>query len=268
MTLDVRRRRTGGGDKAIEILDVVGRLDTPGAALLRSTVQEVLKEGLPRIAVNLADCIEIHREMMGTFHSLGRACMRAGGNLAIFGATGDVYEYVKKFSDPELVIWHLEERKAIVALGGEVEPEKEEPGEDEIPTVIALGSDKIFKALFWKLTKLGGKPVAKFDNIESCEDYIARRPVHSLLVDTSQDTYEITRFIRQVTSSPKLRHIGIFAVGPPSQLKTGRLMVQEGARQFIPYPFDGEEIMVKLDAKKFFRGLKDVYERFNAKVVD
>jgi CheY-like chemotaxis protein/anti-anti-sigma regulatory factor len=266
MALEVRRRRVGSGDKAVEIVDVLGRLDAPGSALLRSKVQEALKEGSPRIAVNLSDCIEIHREMIGTFHSLGRACLRAGGKLVLFGQKGDIYEYLKRFADTALAPWFGSEREGIVALGGEVPPEKDEVEEGETPAVVALGSDPVFMAVFWKLSTLGGKPVAKFDNIAGGTEFLGRRPIHSVIMDTRLPAHDIARFIRQVRTSPKLRRIGIFLVGPASQVSQIRTLVEEGADRFVPLMFQGEEILARLeDRQAFFKRLKDAYDRFDAR---
>ena len=223
MALEVRRRRIGAGDRAVEIIDVIGRLDTPGAAALRSKVQEVLKEGLPRVGINLSECVEIHREMIGTFHSLGRACSRAGGRLVLFGMKGDVAEYVRRFADKDLVPWHEMERDTIIALGGEVPVETKEEEEKEKPAVIALGSDQIFKRIFWKLNALGGRPVAKFDNIEGAEDFLGRRNIHSLLIDTHLPTHDIIQLIRKIRTTPKIRNIGIFLL-PMSKKRRKRVI--------------------------------------------
>lgn len=265
MALEVRRRRSGSGDRAVEVIDVIGRLDTPGAAMLRSKVQEALKEGSSRIGINLSECVEIHRETIGTFHSLGRACNRTEGRLVLFGMKGDVAEYVRRFADKDLAQWYDIERDAIIALGGEVAPEIEEEGEKETPAVVALGKDQIFRGIFWKLNVLGGRPVAKFDNIEGAEDFLGRRSVHSLLIDTHIPMHEITQLVRKVRTNPKLKFAGIFPVGPPSHISTGRLLVEEGADIFVPLSFSGEEIAAMLDPQTFFARLKDVYERFDAR---
>jgi hypothetical protein len=265
MALEARRRRIGGGERAIEIVDLVGRLDMPGAALLRNTVQEVLKEGCPRIAVNMAECVEIHREMMGTFHSLGRACIRAGGGLALFAATGDVLEYIRRFGDKSLAPWFGDEKAAVAALGGHVEPEAPKESESERPSVVAIGSDAVFRAVFWKLTALGGRPIAKFDSIAGARDYMARKTIHSILLDSKLSPHEIARFLRELRINSKLKAIGIFIIGPPSQLWTGRSLVQEGADSYVPLSFTGEEIEAKLDARTFFTRLKEIYDRFDAR---
>jgi len=263
MALEVHHRRIGSGDRAVEILDVVGRLDVPGGALLRTTIQDNLKEESSRIAVNFADCREINREMIGTLHSLGRACKRAGGGLVLYGATGDVAEYIKKFVETDLVPWFETENEAVLSLGGEVE---QEPGEDngEPKAVVALGSDKVFKALFWKLGKLGGHPIAKFDNIVTAEGYIGRTKIHSIIIDVSLDEFEILRLIKQVKRTPETRLTGIFLVGPPSGRKEGRYYIEQGGNNFISYVYKGEEIAAKLDATAFFLRLKEAYERYDA----
>jgi len=262
MALEIRRRRVGSGDKAIEIIDVVGRLDTPGGAQLRSSVQDALKEGTPRVALNLADTKEIHKEIVGTVHSLGRACQRADGKLVMFGADGDVLEYVKTFADKELAPWFDTERDAILALGGEVEPE-EDISQTDLPTVIiALGSDKLFRKVFWKLGKMGGMPLAKFDTIDAALDFIGKRKVHSIVLDLNIDLHEGARLIRLIRTTPSMRKVGIFLIGPPSKKSTGKALIQEGANYFIPYKFDGEEILSKLDGKTFFHELKAAYGRF------
>jgi len=266
MALEVRRRRIGSGERAVEIVDIVGRLDAPGSALLRSAVQEALKEGSPRVAINLSDCIEIHRETVGTLHSLGRACKRAGGHLAVFGAKGDVYEYIKTFSDRSLAPWFDSERDAVTGLGGDIKPEPQ-PGEaveKEPDLVVALGTDRVFRTLFWKLGKLGGRPVAKFDNIGAAADYITRRKVHSVIVDISLPPHDVAGFIRRLKMSKETRGIGIFLVGPPSVRSVGWILAGEGADKFVPYVFSGEEISSKLEARAFFQRLKEAYDRFDA----
>lgn len=265
MALDVHRRRVGSGDHAVEIVDAVGRLDAPGAAILRSTIQQILKESCPRIGINLAECVEIHREMVGTFHSLARACQRAGGGLALFGQAGDVSEYIKRFADAELVSWYERESEAVVALGGKAEAEEPREGGEEPPAVVAVGDAAIFRGVFWKLGKLGGRPVAKFDSIEACFDYINRRPVHSVIIDSGMPAQDTARLVRQIRASARLRSIGVFVVGIPSQKTTGRALVGEGADAFVPLVFSGEEIAAKLDSRAFFAGLKEAYERFDTR---
>ena len=262
MALEVRSRRIGSGDRSVEILDVVGRLDVPGGALLRTAIQDKLKEESPRIAINLSECIEINREMVGTIHSLGRACKRAGGGLVLYGASGDVLEYIKRFADKELAPWFEKEREAVIALGGEVEPEIEDIKEP--PVIVALGIDQLFKKLFWQLGVLGGKPVAKFDNIESAENYIKRRRTHSIVIDTKLNTHRLIVMIRQIRKSPEVRDIGIFIVGPPSTINIGKILIREGGTNFVPYVFNGQEIPSKLDGKAFFQRLKEAYERYEA----
>jgi anti-anti-sigma regulatory factor len=265
MAFEVRRRRIGSGDRAVEIVDVVGRLDAPGSALLRTSIQQALKEGSARIAVNLSECREIQREVIGTLHSLGRACKRANGGLAIFGAKDDVLEYMKRFGDRELAPWFDTENEAIVSLGGEV---IEEPGEDEeqeTPVVVAIGSSDPFRRSFWKLNTLGGKPVAKFDNTESAHEFIRRRNVHSVIIDTSLNPHNTARLVRQLRTYPETRQIGIFIVGPPTGRNIGRSLIGEGADNFVPLVFSGEEIAAKLDIRAFFTRLKEAYDRYEAK---
>jgi hypothetical protein len=265
MALEARRRRIGGGERAVEIIDLIGRLDMPGAGLLRNTVQDVLKEGCPRIAVNMAGCVEIHREMMGTFHSLGRACIRAGGGLVIFGASGDVLEYIRRFGDKTLAPWFGDEKSAVVALGGQVVEETPKESESESPNVVAIGSDPVFHAVFWKLTALGGRPIAKFDSIGSSADFLARRQIHSILIDSKLSPQEISTFIKQVRMASKLKNIGIFIIGPPSANSTGKVLLDEGADSFVTLSFAGEEIESKLDLRTFYARLKEVYERFEVR---
>ena len=265
MALDVHRRRIGSGERSVEIIDVVGRLDPPGAAALRTSVQQILKEGCPRIAINLSECVEIHREMIGAFHSLGRACQRAGGGLALFGQTGDVSEYIGMFADRTLAPWFDKQNDAVLAVGGEIEPEKPADADEEPPTVVALGDDPVFRGIFWKLGKLGGRPVAKFESVEACFDYLTRRPVHSLIIDSGMPAQELARLVRQIRANAQLRGIGVFVVGPPSRKSTGRALVGEGADMFVPLVFAGEEIPAKLDARAFFARLKEAYERFDTR---
>ncbi len=264
MALEVRRRRVGSGDTAVEIIDVVGRLDAPGGAMLRSAIQDALRDDSPRIGINLAETIEIHRETVGTLHSLGRACKRASGGLAIFGADGDVLEYIKTFADAELAPWYGTETDAVVALGGEVVDEPVESRGHEPPVIIALGNDKVFRKVFWKLGKLGGRPVAKFDNIDAVTDFLTRRRAHSILIDASLELHDVARFIRQSRSIPELRKIGIFLVGAPSLRNQGRALIKEGGDNFIPFVFSGQEIAAKLDIKAFFQRLKEAYKRLEA----
>jgi CheY-like chemotaxis protein len=266
MSLEIRRRRIGAGEKAIEIVDIIGRLDTPGSGLLRSTVQDILKEGCPRIAVNLTECVEIHRELMGTFHSLGRACQRAGGGLVIYGASRDVLEYINKFGDRSLAPLHRDERSAIIALGGHVGDEASKEKETEAPVIVALGSDPIFRGVFWKLSALGGRGIAKYDNIQACFEYIGKRPVHSILIDASLPSHDVIQFIRQIRTTPMIRTIGIFVIGLPSQRNIGRAVIEQGADFYVPLVFTGEEIIAKLDARTFFARLKEVYERFDSRI--
>ncbi len=264
MAVEIRSRRIGSGDQAVEIIDVIGRLDAPGSALLRSTVQEKLKEGMPRVAVNFSECIEINKENINTLHSLGRACQRAGGKLVLYGAAGDVDAYIRKYADKTLAPWFEWEREAIIDLGGEVAPEPGD-GEEEPPVVVALGADPIFRKIFWQLSRLGGRAIAKFDNISSTEDFLKRRQIHSIIIDTGLSSHEIAKLIRRLRTTPKLKNAGIFLVGPPSQRNIGRSLILEGADNFIPFIFTGEEIAAKFDARTFFQRLKDAYDRFELK---
>ncbi|MFH1675489.1 MAG: STAS domain-containing protein [bacterium] len=267
MALEVRRRRTGAGDRAVEIIDIVGRLDMPGSALLRSAVQDILKEGFPRIALNLANCVEIHREMIGTFHSLGRACHRAGGNLALFGQKGDVLEYIKRFGDTSLAPWYDREREAIVALGGEVEAEgTPKSGEEVKPLVVILGSDSMFRGVFRTFERIGGKPVVMYDNTDACAEFIFGKHIHSLLIDATMSAHDTARLIKRIRSDAELKNTGVFIVGPPSKIGAGRALMGEGADNFIPFVFSGEEISAKFDGKAFFTRLKDAYERYETKL--
>jgi len=264
MALEVPTRRVGSGERAVEIIDVIGRLDTPGGAHLRSVVQNILKEGSPRIAVNLTKCVEIHRETTGSIHSLARACKRAGGGLVIFGASGDVHAYIKRFVDPNMAPWYEGENEAIRALGGEPLPEKADKQNADLPVVVALGTDRVFRKLFWKLGKLGGKPLAKFDDIESGLDLMTRRNVHSVIIDSFLNTHDVAKLLRRIKTSSGLRDIGIIVVGPPSMKNVGRALINDGATYFVPYVFKGEEIVANLEAREFFNRLKEVYERFEA----
>jgi CheY-like chemotaxis protein len=263
MALEIRRRRIGAGERAIEIVDIIGRLDLPGAGNLRTTVQEILKEGCPRIAVNMAGCVEIHRETMGTFHSLGRACQRAGGGLVLFGATGDVFEYIRRFADRNLAPWQGDEATAIRSLGGEVEQEKPRSISDSESVVAALGTDTVFHAVFWKFPTLGGRGFVKFESVNGCLEYILTHPTHSLLVDVKLPTHDLAGLIRKIRTTPQLKKVGVFVIGPPSYKSTARALVEEGADDFVLFPFAGEEILAKLDGKLFFDKLKDIYGRFD-----
>jgi len=266
MALDVRRRRIGSGNKAVELLDVIGRLDAPGSALLRSKVQEALKDNSVKIGINLAECVEIHREMIGTFHSLGRACERAGGKLVLFGQKGDVYEYIKRFSDSSIVPWFETEQEGVVALGGEVLEEKESEDTRDKPAVAVIGKDAVFTALFWKLSALGGRPIAKFDAIEQATDFIERHSMHSVVVDSKIPMHDIARFIRQIRINPRLRSMGIFIVGPASHVSQIRVLIEEGADRFVPIMFQGEEILSRLEDRQIFFGrLKEAYDSFDAR---
>lgn len=264
MALEVKRRRIEGGKNPVEIIDVIGRLDTPGAALLRNTVQDVLKEGCPHIAINLAECIEIHREMIGTFHSLGRACQRAGGGLVLYGAKGDVIEYIRRFGDRNLAPWHADEKAAVQALGGKVEIEAPSQPSADSPVVVIVGKDQIFHALFWKLPTLGGRQIVKFDDLDSCADYVIKNKIHSVIIDLSLASHDIVNFIRNIRINQELRNIGIFVVGPQSKLSIGKTIVQEGATNLVSYTFSGEEILAKLDYRTFYARLKEIYERYDA----
>ncbi len=243
---------------------MVGRLDTPGGALLRTSIQEALKEGSALIAINLSECKEIHREMVGTLHSLAKACRRAGGGLVICGAVGDVGEYLKAFGDRSLAPWFDSERDAVLALGGKVEPESSDDESGEPPVVVALGVSDVFKKLFWKLGALGGRPVAKFDSTESAHEFLRKRTIHSLIADADLNPHETARFIKQIRTTPDVRGIGIFLVGPPSKRNVGRALMEEGADNFVPFVFSGEEIVSKLDARAFFSRLKEAYDHFEA----
>jgi len=265
MALEIRRRRVGSGDLAIEIIEVIGRLDTPGGSQLRASVQEALKEGTPKVALDLTETKEIHKEMVGTIHSLGRACQRADGSLVIFGAMGDVLAYLETFAERSLAPWHNTERDAIIALGGEVEPEETEVSDDQPSVIIALGSDKLFRKVFWKLGKMGGMPLAKFDTIPAALDYLGKRKVHSIVLDVNIDLHEGARLIRQIRTTPAFRKVGIFIVGPTSKKTTGKAFIQEGADGFIPFKFSGEEIFAMFDRKAFFHHLKLAYEKFEVK---
>jgi len=266
MAVEVRRRRIGFGERAVEIVDVVGRLDAPGSALLRSSVQKALKEGSARIVVNLSECREIQRDVVGTLHSLGRACTRANGKLAIFGAKDDVLEYLRRFGNRELAPWFDTENEAVVSVGGE--PVKEPGDDEESPVVVALGTSDPFRKVFWKLNLLGGRNVAKFENVEAAHDFINRSNVHTIIIDTDLDPHDTTRLVRQLRTFPDTRNIGIFIVGPPSRRNIGRTLIGEGADNFIPLVFSGEEIAAKLDIRAFFTRLKEAYERFEATHAD
>jgi len=264
MALEIRRRRVGSGDKAVEIIDVIGRLDTPGGAQLRSAVQEALKEGTPRIAINFAETKEIHRETVGALHSLGRACQRAEGKLGIFGAEGDVLEYLKSFADPSLAPWFPDEKTAIVGVGGELEVEEQDKLNDSPDVVIALGFDNIFRKIFWKLAKMGGMPVAKFDAVPPALDYLLKRKVHSIVLDITIDLHDGAKLVRQIRTTPSIRKVGIFLVGPPSKRSTGKALLQEGADNLTLYSFSGEEIFSKFNPKPFFHQLKEAFAKFEA----
>jgi response regulator RpfG family c-di-GMP phosphodiesterase len=171
-----------------------------------------------------------------------------------------------KVGDRNLAPFRPDEKSAITALGGQVEAEEpEEEEEPEPPVVVALGSDAIFRALFWKLSVLGGRAVAKFDTIEGGLQYLLKRNVHSVLIDASLPAHEAAKFVRQVRTTQQLKHIGLFVVGAPSRRGAARSVVEEGAHVFIPFSFTGEEIVSKLDARAFFAKLKEVYERFDAR---
>ncbi len=263
MALELRRRRIGSGDRAAEIIDVIGRLNTAGSAMLRSSLQEVLKEGSPRIAINLSELVEIKKEVFGAIHSLGRACSRAGGSLVVYGATGDPLEYVKAYIDENLVRYFETENEAVVALGGEPEPLPDET-EDEGPgVVVVIGADDTFRKIFWNLGVMGGHPVAKFDNIPAAVDYAGRQKIYCILIDPSLTGHDLIRLIRQIRSNPEMRGIGIFIVGKPTSRRSAKMLLDEGADKFVPFVFKGEEIMANFDSRTFFSSLKEAFKRYD-----
>ncbi|MCX6644893.1 MAG: hypothetical protein NTY09_00825 [bacterium] len=267
MALELRRRRIGAGDYAVEIIDIVGRLNVPGSSQLRSLVQDALKEGTPRVAINFSECVEVKKEAFGAFHSLGRACMRAHGNLVIYGAKDDPLEYVKKFIDTNLVKWYDSEKEAILALGGTPEPEQvyiEEITSDR-EAIVVIGIADIFYKVFWKLNVLGGLQVVKFDNLTSALQYLERRKVHSLIIDPTFSGHDLIRFIRHIKSSKQYMKTGIFIVGNPSSRTSAMILMNEGADNFIPFVYQGEEIFAKFDQREFFKRLQDIYKKFEAR---
>ena len=263
MALELRRRRIGSGDQSVNIIDVVGRLNVPGSSQLRADIQDFLKSGIPRIALNLTECVEIKKEVFGTFHSLGRACQRAGGNLIVYGAKDDPLEYIKAFLNPDLVKWSESENEAILALGGQPEPD-ESDGEDS-SVIVALGSDNFFQKVFWKLNVMGKVPVAKFDSIASVTDFINRSKIHSLILDPTMSGHDLIKFIRQVKSNPKLRTTGIYIIGKPSARTLALILMNEGADYFVPFVFNGEEILSRFNSREFFHQLKDAFEKFETR---
>lgn len=264
MALELRRRRIGAGDHAVEIIDIVGRLNMPGSSLLRSMVQDSLKEGSPRIAVNFSECVEVKKEVFGTFHSLGRACTRAGGSLAVYGARDEPIEYVKTFLDTKLVKWFETEKEAVIALGGTPDPEPvhiEETATDR-ESIVVIGTSEIFHKVFWKLSVLGGLQVMKFDNLTSTLQYLERRVPHSLIIDPTFSGHDLIRFIRRIKSDARYRKTGIFIVGNPSSRTGAMILMNEGADNFIPFVYQGEEVLAKFDQREFFRRLQDTYKRY------
>jgi hypothetical protein len=264
MALELRRRRIGAGDYAVEIVDIVGRMNVPGSSQLRALVQDILKEGTPRVAVNFSECVEIKKEVFGTFHSLARACQRAEGNLVIYGAKDDPLEYVKKFIDKKLVKWYDAEKEAVLALGGTPEPEPVNIDEtvSDRETIVVIGISEIYNKVFWKLNVLGGLQVVKFDNLTSALQYLERRKVHSLIIDPTFSGHDLIRFIRHVKSSKQYMKTGIFIVGNPSSRTSAMILMNEGADSFTPFVYQGEEVLAKFDQREFFKRLQDVYKKF------
>jgi hypothetical protein len=112
---------------------------------------------------------------------------------------------------------------------------------------------------------LGGRPIAKFDTVAAGSEFMSRRAIHSVLIDGSLSALEIVALIRQVRRTSQLKGAGIFVIGVPSQRGAGRTLVEQGADNFVPLVFRGEEIPAKLDARAFFARLKEIYARFDAR---
>ena len=165
--MEIGQRKTDG----IVILDLNGRLDVPGAAVLKSTVRDLVEEGSLLVALNFSDVDYIGMDSVGALVSIKKLITRMGGKLAIFAPKWDVREYIEKFSFEADVPLVNDESQALTALG--LKSQERRLGD---PVYLALGSSAPFKELFWKVKKLGGVPVERFELIEPAKRGMAARP--------------------------------------------------------------------------------------------
>lgn len=241
--------------ESILILDLEGKLDIPGSALLKKIIREQLEEGSRLFALNFAKVEYIRKETVGTIVSLNKEVTRSEGKFVIFAPHWDVKEYVERFSfDADIPIFD-DETRALEALGQKIE--ERVPGES---IYLALGSSSAFKEIFWTVKKLGGVPVERYEEIEQALQGVSQCKVEVVLLDALLPQNGALQAIKELRLDECCRDAVVLVIGPDSARSMYNAMRDYGADDFVPVPFDREELVSSIDKRQFFELLKRKFD--------
>jgi len=251
--LNIGKRKT----KSILILDLEGRLDIPGAALLKKMIREQMEEGSRLFALNFAKVDYIGKDTVGTIVSVKKEITRSEGKFVIFAPHWDVKEYVERFSFQADIPIFDDEPQALVALG-EV-PDVKIPGQ---ASYLALGSSSAFKEIFWTIKRLGGIPVERFEEVQQAKQGMAQLKVGVVLLDALLPRNSAVDALRELRMEEWCRDAVILVIGPDSSRSMYNAMRDYGADDFVPIPFEREELVSSIDKGQFFELLKRKFDLF------
>jgi len=240
---------------SVVILDLEGRLDVPGTALLKKTVRELLDDGSRLFALNFAGVDSVAKESVGGLVSIKKQVDENEGRLAIFAPKWDVKEYIETFSFKTDVHLADDEPGALQALG--IKPQEQRLGDI---VYLALGSSAPFKELFWKVKSLGGVSVERFELIEPAKRGMACRKVSLILLDALMPGNRSLEAVKEFRIDKWCKDAVILVIGPDSSRQMYNSMREYGADDFVPIPFAREELVSSIDAKQFFELLKKKFE--------
>ncbi len=215
-------------------------------------MREQLEEGSRLFAFNLAGVDYIAKETVGTLVSIKKEITLHEGKLAIFAPRWDIKEYIDKFSFETDVPVFDEEYDALMSLDKKVAIAEASSG----PAYVALGSSSAFKELFWTVKRLGGVMVERYEATDQAIDELSKRDVQVVLLDALMPRNAALDAVKQMRIAPNFRNSVILVIGPDSSRSMYNAMRDYGADDFVPVPFDREELVSSIDKPQFFELLK------------
>jgi anti-sigma B factor antagonist len=249
--MQIDRRKIG----EIIILDMEGRLDIPGAALLKQMVREQLEEGSRLFALNFAKVDYIGKETVGAIVSIKSEITGSEGRMVIFAPKWDVKDYIEHFSYKSDIAVLENESGALEMLGA-----KQAGAEPQGPIYMALGSSSAFKELFWTVKRLGGVPIERYEATEQAISGTGGRSVEVILLDALMPQNEALQAVREIRLKNWGKGAVILVIGPDSSRSLYNAMHDYGADDFVPIPFDREELVSSIDKGQFFQLLKRKFD--------
>lgn len=237
MPVKVPIKKAGG----VAILYPEGRLTGLAAGPLKTSVQELLDDGVRKFIINFKNTISIDSTYAVAVNSIALNVQRYDGRILLCEAGFDVLPWLEKNS-PNLVVYKDEE----LALS-----------KFEIPSgitfkgnIAVVGTSDMTRELFKGIANYKGLVFHYFDDpLKSIQKVIELKP-KGILLNIESGTI-VLEPLRQWKYNADTRHCPIIIFGPPSMIVTARALIKEGASDYVEITFDGSEVLAYIKPLDF-----------------